>query len=126
MKWGKCNCELAFELEDKAQAQNTQSKDAISVIQAQLGQLNLAIDSLKKITFANPAHVNKTIMLPTNIPIAREWTDLTFYSFQDTSSADSKMDSSSSFSKTLVNFILAVMAVCQVKHFLSLRASILQ
>ena len=90
MKWGKCNCELAFELEDKAQAQNTQSKDAISVIQAQLDQLNLANHSLKRIAFANPANVNKTSMLPTNRPIAGEWTDLMFESFKDTSSADSK------------------------------------
>lgn len=98
------NRELAFELEEKAKAESTESKSAIALLQSQLAQLNIAIDNLKRIALSTgKTDAQKT--LPDSRPTVNEFFDVTLKFNKNEASSDTQLTSSSSFSKTSVNFI---------------------
>lgn len=98
------NREYAFELEEKAKAESTESKSAITLLQSQLAQLNIAINNLKKIALST-GNTDAQKILPDSRPKVNEFIDVTFKFNKNEASSSSELTSSSSFSNTSVNFI---------------------
>ena len=109
------NRELAFELEEKAKAESTDSKAAVVILQGQLEQLNLEINRLQKIALANGTTDTKRLH-PINKPVG-EFFDVKIISDGKSTETNSELISSSSFSKTSVNFLFGSYGNSSDKEF---------
>jgi len=102
----KANRELAYELEAHAQAEATDSSSALSLLEEELDQITLAINSLKQIALAGAKDV-KPVANPSSLdsPLVGEFADVIIKTEAKQTSEQTSMNASSSFSKTSVSFL---------------------